>query len=67
MLHSWILQEEVSNLGVRLERLDEVVVTLAGYTKEQRSRFVESSYCLMDPEWGPSSNFLTKGIYFYEI
>ena len=47
-----------------LERLDEAVVRWLGTQKEQHSRFVESSYFSMDPEWGPSSNFPTKGIYF---
>ena len=50
-----------------LERLDEVAVRWLGTQKEERSRFVESSYCLMGPEQGLSSNFLTKGIHFYEI
>ena len=50
-----------------LEGLDEVAVGWLGTQKEQHSRFVESSYCLMGPEQGPSSSFPTKGIHFYEI
>ena len=50
-----------------LEGLDKVAVRWLGTQKEQRSRFVESSHCLMVPEWGPSSSFLTKGIHFSEI
>ena len=50
-----------------LEGLDEVAIRWLGTQKEQRPRFVESSYCLTGPERGPSSSFPTKGIHFYEI
>ena len=50
-----------------LKGLDEVAVRWLGTQKEQLSRFVESSYCLMGPEQSHSSSFLTKGIHFYEF
>ena len=50
-----------------LEGLDEVAVRWLGTQKEQRSRFVESSYCLTGPERGPSSSFPMKGIFFHEM